>query len=148
MKNLLMLLAAGSLFVSCAPSTPLTRIRENPEVFARSPAAQKPLVERGEIARGMSKDAVALAWGPPSSLFEASREGIPAERWDYLGSRPIHTTGFYGGIGYGRFGGYGRRYHPYSAYGLGYAPEVTYVPYRRATVWFERGRVQSWERLR
>jgi hypothetical protein len=145
MRKLLLILAAGGLFASCAPSTPQTRIQQNPARFEALPASERALVESGEISRGMSREAVELSWGRPSGRFEGSRDGKITERWDYLGSRPVHSTQIYStvGIGYGRYGG---RYYPYSGYGI--APEVTYLPYRRATVWFVGGRVDSWETLR
>lgn len=132
-------LAAAS---SCAPSTPQTRIAANPALFEAQPAKHRPLIEQGELQRGMSKDAVQLAWGAPQSSFEGSRDGKTAERWDYTGSRPVHTSGFHGGYGFNR-----RLRHPYADF-YGFGPEVIHVPYRRASVWFVSGRVDGWERLR
>ncbi len=145
MKKLLMLLSACGVFASCAPNTPQARIERDPARFAALPASEKALVERGEIKRGMSRDGVALSWGAPSGVFAGSRDGKSTERWDYFGSRPVHTTYFYGG--YGRYGWHGR-YHPYASYGFGLGPEISYIPYRRATVWFVRDKVDSWETAR
>ncbi len=142
-----MLVSSGCILASCAPSTPQARIQENPARFAALPANQQALVEGGEISRGMSRDAVDLAWGPPSSRFEGSKGGKATERWDYTGVRPVRTH-FSGGFGYGRYGRYGGRYHPYSSYVFDVGPEIAYLPYRRATVWFLDRRVDSWETMR
>ena len=133
---------------SCAPSTPAARIAAQPALFEKLPARQQELVSQGRIDKGMGTDAVYLAWGRPSRDYEGSEGGTPTLRWDYNGSTPVYNTGYYGaygyGYGYGRYGRYGRS--PY--YGIGIAPEVTYLPYRRATVLFRQGRVASWEKAR
>jgi len=144
-KTIFGVIAAAILAVSCAPNTPQSRIERNPGLFQALPEVEKDLVSRGEIARGMSKDAVWLAWGAPGQRFEGSEGGRITERWDYIGTRPIYHTSFYGAYGYGFVGRHGRRY-PYSAYGL--APEVSYVPFRSASVWFVNERVDRWDRLR
>jgi hypothetical protein len=144
MKAILIALSAGLLFVSCAPSTPQARIERNPEKFAALSGKQKDLVQQGQIARGMSPDGVYLAWGGPSRVFQGSKNGKYAERWDYAGSRPVYTTGFFGSYAYGPY----RPYYGYSGLGFGVGPEVTYIPYRVASVWFLNSRVDSWERVR
>lgn len=105
------------------------------------------MVQEGKIDRGMSKDAVLLAWGTPASRFEGYEKQRQTERWDYIGSRPVYSTGLFGGFydGWG-YGGYGRGYSPY--YGYAVAPEVIYVPYNRASVTFANEKVDSWERLK
>lgn len=98
---------------------------------------------QGIISRGMSQDAVELAWGPSDRRFVGSRGSHSTERWDYMSSRPVYTANF-GAYGYG----YRNYYHGhYSALGYGFGPEVTYIPYRRASVWFVDGRVDSWEQI-
>lgn len=147
MKTILLPLFGALLFASCAPSTPQSRIEKAPEKFERLSPREKGLVQRGELSRGMSKDAVWIAWGSPASSYEGSKNGKPSERWDYTGSRPVYTTNYFGGYssGYTRWGGH--RY-PYSGYGFGFGPEVSYIPYTRASVWFVNERVDSWERQR
>ena len=133
----------GLAFSSCVPSTPQARIAQNPQVFAALPKKDQSLVEQGQIARGMSPDAVMLAWGYPARSFDGFKDSKRTERWDYAGSRPVYTSTFYGGFGYGSYG-----HHAYPGYGYGFGPEVTYIPYRVASVWFVNARVDSWERLR
>jgi len=136
--------AAAALFaVSCAPQTPAYRISQRPAAFGRLSEKNRELVRMGEIAKGMDKDAVALAWGSPSDQVEGLREGKRMERWDYSGSKPVLTNNFFGGYSSGNYGPY-----RYSGVGGGFGQEVTYLPYRKASVWFIGGRVDEWERSR
>ncbi|MEO7098640.1 MAG: hypothetical protein ABI162_04715 [Luteolibacter sp.] len=143
MKKLVTALVLGVIFASCAPSTPQARIENNPAKFASLTKKEQSLVQQGQITRGMSPAAVELAWGFPSRRFEGSKNRKATERWDYAGSRPVYSDGFYGAYGYG-YGPYGRG--RYSALGYGFGPEVAYIPYRLASVWFIDGRVDAWER--
>lgn len=99
------------------------------------------MVRRGEIGRGMNKDAVWFAWGMPSAQIEGIKNGIFSERWDYHGRYPVTTNRFFGGYSTGAYDR-GR----YSGYDGGFGPEVSYVPYVRASVWFVDGLVSEWER--
>ena len=148
MKKLLVSLSLGLLFSACVPSTPQTRIQQEPRKFATLSASHKALVQQGQITRGMSPEAVYLAWNHPSAIYQGSKNGKATERWDYAGSRPVQVTNFYGsyGYGYGGYGGYG--HHGYSGVGFGIGPEIAYVPYRFASVWFVNQQVESWERAR
>lgn len=150
MKNLLLLVALSLIHNSCAPSTPQARIEQNPAAFNQLGKKHQELVRQGRITDGMTQEAVVLAWGTPSQRFQGSQNSKATERWDYAGSRPIYTNQFYGGFGYGGYGRYGRYCRRgYSDFGyLGFGPEVTYVPYRVASVWFLNNRVDSWERVR
>ena len=138
---------AIAAFTSCTPSTPASRIANNHAKFAGLPQKQQQLVEQGQIARGMSPDAVLLAWGSPESRTDGSDGGVPTMHWGYAGLKPVYTTGFYGGYNWGGWGGYrgyGRRSYPY----LGIAPQVSFVPEERASVYFRNYKVQSWQRKR
>ena len=138
MKKYAPLLFSGLLFAACAPETPQTRIAAHPTKFAALPAKHQDLVRHGVIARGMSKDAVVLAWGEPKQTFAGYDRSKRSERWDYDAMRPVYSSTYFGGFGYGS-GFYGA--------GLGLGPEVTYIPHRVASVWFLDERVSSWERL-
>ena len=150
MKNLIAALTLGLWFTSCVPSTPQTRIQQDPRRFAALSTQEQSLVQQGQISRGMSPDAVYLAWGGPSNRFQGSQDGKLTERWDYAGTRPVQTTAFYGSYGYGDgrygYGPYGRHGGPMIGVGIG--PEVAYIPYRIASVWFINQRVDAWERAR
>jgi hypothetical protein len=146
MKIFLTAMIAGVIFASCAPMTPQGRINQNPAKFASLPKNHQSLVLQGNITRGMSPDAVALAWGEPDRRFVGSRGSHATERWDYTDSQPVYTTSYFGGYGYGGYGPYHRGW--YSPIGYGVGPEITYIPYRVASVWFVDHRVDSWERIR
>ena len=150
MKALLLPAALSVLiFASCAPSTPETRIAAQPAMFESLPAKQQDLVRKGEIAKGMNTDAVYLAWGRASRVFDGSEGGDATLRWDYNASTAFPTNSYgnfgpYGlGYGYGYNWRYGRYPYPYYA-----GPDVVYVPYRKATVLFRNGHVDSWEKIR
>jgi hypothetical protein len=147
MKKILPTLLAGLAICSCAPTTPQARIEKNPAMFAALGKKEQELVRQGQLSAGMSPDAVTLAWGPPDQRFEGSKNGKHTERWDYAGSRPVYSSNYFGGFGYG-FGGYGYGRYGYSGLGWGLGPQVEYIPYRVASVWFTNHRVESWERLR
>jgi len=131
------------IVTSCAPSTPQKRIEERPQDFAKLSEKHKELVSKGEIIKGMNKDAVFFAWGNPAAQSEGQRNGKFSERWDYEGRHPVVRHNFFGGYTTGGFGPYG-----YSGYNAGFGPEVTYIPYVRASVWFVGGRVDEWVRER
>ena len=143
MIKLLFAFVVVCLTAACVPSTPQTRIQQDPRRFEALPAKHRSLVEQGKISRGMGKDAVYLAWGRPSGVFQGSKNGRATERWDYAGTRPVYTTNFYGAYG-PWYGPHGCRRGYYGYYGFG--PEIAYVPYRLASVWFIDERVDSWER--
>ncbi|MEP4077047.1 hypothetical protein [Haloferula sp.] len=141
-RGLLVCLLA--LIGACAPTTPATRIEQNPGKFWKLSDEDQALIRQGQIRRGMSPDAVYYAWGKPAREFSGADESSSTMRWDYTGSTPVYSTGFAGGYrgGYGRYG----RYYP--RYGYGYSQQVTYVPYRKSTVWFRNNRVTKWESAR
>ena len=146
MRMLLVMFGTALAVVSCAPVTPEARIAREPEKFAALPAKQQELVRQGHITRGMQPDAVALAWGYPDNTYQGMRGSTSTMRWDYTSTRPVYSTHYHGSYGYGftGFGPYGR----YSSLGFALGPEVAYVPYRRASVWFENNRVDGWEQAR
>ena len=148
MRKLFIALSAGLLCASCVPSTPQERIQQDPRKFAALPPEHQLLVHQGQLARGMSPDAVYLAWGRPSGVFQGSKNGQLTERWDYAGTYPVQVSNFYGSYNYG-YGGYGHHGHySYSGVGFGVGPEYAYMPYRIGSVWFINHRVDSWERAR
>ena len=139
--------AASLLFalfvVSCASSSPDARIAARPQVFEALSTKHQGLVKQGELGKGMSKDAVSIAWGTPAQSLEGFRDGKTMERWDYQGRRPIFSNQFFGSYQSRIYGG-----NPYSGLVGGFGPQVVYVPYRKGTVWFLNGRVSEWESLR
>ena len=139
------------LFTACATNPAEQRVKKYPERYAGLSSRDKDLVLRGEVAEGMSQDAVFLAWGRPGRVMAGSRNGRGSERWAWFRSAPVSAYSV--GYGWGPhpfYSAYGM--HP--AYGYGYGPGwgfgtgVDYVPYLDRTVEFVNGKVVAWERLR
>jgi hypothetical protein len=100
--------AAGALFFGGC-STPESRISDHRDLYDSLPARQQQLVAQGQIAGGMSRNAVWLAWGAPEQKVNGYARGNTTENWVY------YTTTTYGyGYGYG-YGGFG-----YGPWGYGY----------------------------
>lgn len=131
------------LFASCVPSTPQTRIQANPSKFHALSRQDQESVRNGQITPGMSADAVLLAWGGPSNRFQGVKDKTLTERWDYAGSQPVYTQNFYGFYG----GGFGPRRYRNADLAFALRPDIEYIPYRIASVWFVDQRVDSWERV-
>lgn len=147
------LTAALALLSGCATrSGAERRIERRPDLFARLNDRERELVTQGEVAEGMSRDAVYLAWGRPDMVRSGSREGRESESWAYFDSTPVQTVS----VGFGT-GGYSPFYtdfgfHPRFGYGVGpgwsYGSGVDFVGHVEKTVQFSGGRVIAWERLR
>ena len=108
------------------------------------------MVRRGEIEKGMDKNAVYLAWGSPAARAEGFRNGDDTERWDFYGQKAVVSHRPYGDYGF-PYDAYGAGYRDYRRHPFAYGdigPEIIHVPYRRASVWFVDGRVKEWERFR
>ncbi len=142
-KIILSALSAAVLLItnSCAPSTPATRIAQNPALFESLSSSDKEQAQQGQIKRGMHKDGVFIAWGKPSGLTAGSRNGKSYEKWVYTSTSPVYSSSFrhYASYGYGRHGCRG------GAYGIGFGPEVYYVRRTAATVEFDHNnKVSEW----
>ena len=138
-------MAAALMVSSCVAPTPASRISGNPVMFDRLSPHHQQMVSEGRLERGMSPQAVWLAWGEPSVRIEGFEKGKATLRWEYAGSRPVYTTSVYGSYGWG-----GPRRYPYR-YGysaIGVAPEVAYVPTCRATATFVDNKLDSWTSTR
>lgn len=152
MNTLLRILPiALALFsASCAPSNPTARAQKRAAAFQSLPAEHQKLALEGKIKEGMSRDAVWVAWGPASRIYEASTQGNTMEIWHYTGLQQVYGGSFGMGLGfgYGQVGRYGRyrRADPFSHYDLNYGPQ--YIPFTQAEVKFQQGLVKSWERLK
>ena len=152
MNTLLRILAVALalLGTSCAPANPAARAQKRPAAFQGLPAEHRQMALEGKIIEGMNRDAVWVAWGPASRIYEASSQGVAQEIWHYTGLQPVYssTLGIGVGLGYGHGGGYGRCRHadPFSYYDLNYGPQ--YVPFTQAEVKFQKGIVKSWERMK
>ncbi|HRQ91068.1 MAG TPA: hypothetical protein PLA50_19920 [Bacteroidia bacterium] len=152
LPSLLALSLSAFLLASCATNPVEKRITKYPEMYGKLSQRHRELVQSGQIAEGMTTDAVFLAWGRPGRVMSGSRDGRGQERWAYFHNAPVQTVSF----GVSNYG-----YHPFyssfgfhPAYGYGYGPgwgygtNVDFVPYLDRTVEFSNGKVVSWERLR
>lgn len=131
-------LCVATVLVACAPVTPSERIAENPVVFNSLPPAQRILVQQGRIEKGMSPDAVLLAWGAPNSEpIYGQKNGHKTERWIYKGYEPVTVMSNSVGPYVGPYGWYDPVY-PTSS--------TAYIPTQDAYVEFIDGKVSEWEK--
>ena len=159
---LLTVAATAVLLVGC--STTESRINEHRDLYASLPPRQQQLVAQGQIAPGMSQNAVWLAWGSPDQKVEGVMHNKMTETWIYV----QYTSAYPYGYGYGYPYGYGwgpgfgggvivatHRHHGRSFAFIGdpffdpfyysYIPPSIPYPYR--TVTFANGRVVSFQSL-
>ncbi len=68
------------------------------------------MVDQGNIAVGMSADAVYLAWGKPNAVWQGEDGKTRTERWTYTRTTPVWSNQF--NVGYGG----GLRRYPYRNY--------------------------------
>jgi len=157
--------AAGALFFGgCA--TPESRISKNPDLYHSLSARQQQLVAQGQIAPGMGRNAVWLAWGNPGQKVNGYARGNATESWVYFTTT---TYGYGYGYGYGPYGygpwGYGgfwgggvavfRTHHGhrfavfgdpfYDPFYYSYLPPTVSYPYK--TVTFLNGRVVEFQHM-
>ena len=92
--------ACTVLLVGC--STTESRINEHRDLYASLSPRQQQLVAQGQIAPGMSQNAVWLAWGSPGQKVNGFARGHATETWVYFGYANAYPYGY--GYGYGRFG--------------------------------------------
>lgn len=128
------------------------RLNKHPELSQSLTPKEQALVAQGEIAEGMSPDAVFLAWGRPDRIRTGSRNGRKTETWAYFGSTPVARPAVSVGVGgspafYSRFG-----VHPTFGYGTGvgwnYGTDIDFARHVAREVEFVNDRVVSWERVR
>jgi hypothetical protein len=134
-----MFLMLAMFATGCATSTIEKRRSERSLAYGSLPAESRALVDQGQIAVGMTKDAVYIAWGKPSQIFTGQNERGTTTTWVYTGTAwQEHRFWNYRMRGYGR---YGYTAEPYLDY--------DYVPrsYQSAEVTFENGVVKSWRNL-
>jgi hypothetical protein len=91
--------AAALILVGCA--TTESRISQNPEMYQHLSARDQALVNQGQIRKGMTMEAVWLAWGTPDQKIPDNMGDRPTETWLYL---RYQTPPSYGGpYSYGPF---------------------------------------------
>jgi hypothetical protein len=84
--------AAALLFTGCG--TTGQRISQHPEIYQRLSPQDQALVSQGQIRRGMTMDAVWLAWGTPDQTIPGKMRGRPVETWFYVRYETPPSYGF------------------------------------------------------
>lgn len=85
-KRAVILFAAGLALIlgaGCA-TTPESRIRENPALYAQLPFEQQELIRRGQVAVGFSAEMVRLALGEPDTFSIRTDTDGSSEIWSYV----------------------------------------------------------------
>src|SRR5439155_24986060 len=85
--------AAVTLLVSGC-STVESRIAEHPDVYHSLSARQQQLVANGQIATGMPREAVYLAWGSPDPREEGAMRHHMTETWIEVYYTSAHPYGY------------------------------------------------------
>ena len=73
----------GMIFLSTGCSTPASRIKKYPELFAACSPAVQESIKKGVIDVGYAKDMVFLALGRPAAVFERETSVGKTEVWSY-----------------------------------------------------------------
>ena len=140
----LLLATLGSLLLLTACSTPERRAMERPTAFGKLSAEQKKLVLGGQVRRGMSPDAVYIAWGAPDLRLDNGKSKTAMETWIYARELSVYRPMEYYDYAYpsleqrGPSFAYGRRdsfgYGAIANAGFAYPPRafVTEVRVKRA----------------
>ena len=109
---------AALCFAGC--STPESRIRKNPEVFARLNPAQQEMIRQGQVGIGFDQEMVQLALGEPDQVRTRNDAKGVSEIWSY--------TTYEGSDGMILYRGW---YHRYYYWGDPLYPYYLSYPYRR-----------------
>jgi len=127
-KQGLAFLIALLVLTGCATSTIESRRGERADSFAALSPELKSLVNDGQIRRGMTQDAVYIAWGKPAQILQHEDEQGVVTLWLYHGGWMEET-----------------RYWTHNSR----APINDYQPrtYVSAEITFANGVVQAWRTL-
>ncbi len=129
-KCVFVTLLAGLLAAGCATTKTIDRRKqERASAYAALSAEFKTLVDDGQIRRGMTEDAVYIAWGKPAQILQQEDQAGAATIWLYEGGWMEETRYWYGRR-------HARLEHDYQP--------RTYV---RAEIIFVDGKVASWRTL-
>jgi outer membrane protein assembly factor BamE (lipoprotein component of BamABCDE complex) len=79
----LALCLAAAALAGC--STPASRIKENPALFASFPPDVQAKVQEGKIEVGFAKDMVMMSLGKPDRIYSRKTEAGESEVWSYTG---------------------------------------------------------------
>lgn len=139
MKTLVAFLALAVLTVFSGCATPESRIRDNPELFAKLTPQEQQMIREGKVGIGFSPEMVRLAVGDPDKVYSRIDANGASESWSYTTYET--TSGAY------LYTGYYHRYYcyhdPLYPYYLGYPSRVA-REYMKVV--FTAGKVSSIER--
>ncbi len=85
MKNGILILSLAAILAGCATSSIESRRRERASSYEALSPEFKTLVDQGQIRRGMTPDAVYIAWGKPSQVLQQEDERGAVTIWLYYG---------------------------------------------------------------
>lgn len=83
-RTLFLLVAAAMAAFVAGCSTPETRIKAKPELFAKLTPTQQELIKKGEVGLGFDQEMVKLALGEPDRIFLRTEAGGSSEAWSYV----------------------------------------------------------------
>ena len=127
-KFVFAILVAAAFLTSCATTSTIgSRKQERASAYAALSPEFKSLVDTGQIRRGMTEDAVYIAWGKPAQVLQQEDQNGAATIWLYEGGWMEET----------RY--WTCRWYPVTDY----QPRV----YVRAEIIFVNGTVDSWRTL-
>jgi hypothetical protein len=132
----LVLIAAAVLLSSC--STPESRIRENPELFAQLSPQDQDLIRHGKVAVGFTAEMVRLALGEPDRLTTRTTGNGTSEVWHYITYEMPDGAPLYRGW-YHRYYMWGDPLYPW------YMNARSRQERERFSVVFDQGRVSALE---
>ncbi len=108
-RNFLLMSAALAAALLGGCTTPESRIKDSPAVFARLNPDQQALVKAGQIAPGFDMDAVKLALGDPDRILVETNASGSHEIWRYVTYEDYRGTIIFDGY-YHRYWGWGGPY--------------------------------------
>lgn len=130
MKIWIPVLLTSLLLTGCATTTTIeSRKTERAAAYAALSPEFKTLVDDGQIRKGMTEDAVYIAWGKPAQILQQENQQGPATIWLYEGGWMEETRYWTG------------RRNPRLEHD--YQPRA----YVRAEIVFVNGKVESWRTL-
>lgn len=129
-KTSFAILLAGALLTGCATTNTIeSRRQERAAAYAALSPELKSFVDAGQIRKGMTEDAVYIAWGKPAQALQHEDQKGAATIWLYEGGWMEETRYWIG------------RRHAHLEHD--YQPR-TYI---RAEIIFVDGKVASWRTL-
>jgi len=106
-------LAAVALLLVAGCSSPETRIKENPEIFARLSVEQQEMIKRGQIGLGFDAEMVKLALGDPDRVRTRTDAEGTGDVWSYVTYEGPDGAMLYRGWYHRNYWGGRRHYYPY-----------------------------------